>query len=367
MRRTPALQAALFAVALLFTLRADAAADARRARPLVGVKIYDYRGDVRRLFADFEDLGLDTLFVSEALAADQGFRSLARQRRMAVFVIQPVFHDADELKKTPELFAITNAGTPAREDWVAFVCPSREEYRRRKAESIAKMVARLEPDGVSVDFIRFFAYWEMIRPERTSDSIPNTCFCQSCLDRFSRDTGLRLPRNVATPQQAARWIEDRHLAEWTGWKCRVISSMVDDIVRGVRAARPGIRVNLHAVPWRRDDFGGALRRVVGQDIPALSRKVDYVSPMCYSAMLQREPDWIASVVRDFASQSSAPILPSIQVREHYPDDRRLDAAGFEACLRSALAPPSAGVVFWSWDLIEKSPETRAVIKRQFNP
>jgi hypothetical protein len=357
----------LFTVGLLAAPKAEPASTADPTRPVVGVKIYERHGDAQRLFAGFQDLGFNTLFVSESLASDSEFRTQARQRGMAVFVIQPVFFDAEELQRRPELFAITDAGAPARDDWVAFVCPSREEYRRRRAEAIANAAARLEPDGISLDFIRFFAYWEMIRPERAASSIPNTCFCRTCLDRFSRETGLSLPGDATTPQQAAAWIEARHLESWTEWKCRIISSMVEDVVRRVHAARPGTRVNLHAVPWRRDDFGGASRKVVGQDIPVLSRMADYVSPMCYSAMLQREPSWIASVVKDFASQSSAPILPSIQVKEYYPGDQRLDAARFEACLRSALERPSAGVVFWSWDLIEKAPESRLVIKRRFNP
>lgn len=369
---TRKLRAVLLGVILGAALHVPALAqpggDERPSRPLrIGVKIYERHGDVGRLFADFAELGFNTLFVSEALAGDEEFRDRARRNGMAVFVIQPVFQDPDELKQKPELFALTNAGTPARDDWVAFVCPTREEYRRRRAETIARTVSRLAPDGISLDFIRYFAYWESVHPERTYESIPRTCYCPTCLERFSRETGVSLPTAVRTPAQAAAWIEAGHLEAWTRWKCQVISSMVEDVTRRVRAARPGLQVNLHAVPWRREDFGGALRKVVGQDIPALSRMTDYVSPMCYSAMLRREPAWIASVVKDFAGQSSSPILPSIQVKEYYPGDRTLDAAEFEACLRAALEPPSAGVVFWSWDLIEKAPENRRVIKRLLNP
>ena len=61
------------------------------------------------------------------------------------------------------------------------------------------------------------------------------------------------------------------------------------------------------------------------------------------------------------------MLPSIQVKEYYPGDRELHAAESEACLRAALEPPSVGVVFWSWDLIEKAPENRRVIKHLLNP
>jgi hypothetical protein len=355
-RRSFLVQVPLLAAAA----RALAAASSSQER-IVGVKIYEHAGDRQSLFDDFEALGFNTLLISEALASDDEFRAQARRRRMAVFVIEPVFYDPDAVKKDPDLFAVTGAGRQAQDGWVAFVCPTRDEFRNRKAEAIATAVARLEPDGVSLDFIRYFAYWESIGPERSYASIPNTCYCPRCLERFSLDTGVTLPRSMATPQQAAAWIEAGPVDVWATWKCRVIASMAEDVVRRVKAARPGVRVNLHAVPWRRDDFGGAIRKVVGQDFAALSRMTDYLSPMCYSAMLKRDPAWVHSVVEDLAATASCPILPSIQVGEYYPGDRPLGATDFEACLDAALLPPSAGVVFWSWALIEKTPASRRVI------
>jgi hypothetical protein len=196
----------------------------------------------------------------------------------------------------------------------------------------------MEPDGLSLDFIRFFAYWEMIHPDRSYVSIPDTCYCWNCLERFSRDTGITVPSTIRTPEQAAAWIAAHEVEKWTDWKCRLIASMVQDIVGRVRKVRPGIRVNVHTVPWRQEDFGGALRKIVAQDVTAISQVTDYISPMCYSAMLQREPAWISSVVRDIGERTSCPIIPSIQVKESYPGDKRLNAADFEACLRAALQP-----------------------------
>jgi hypothetical protein len=157
------------------------------------------------------------------------------------------------------------------------------------------------------------------------------------------------------------------VSAWADWKRRLVTSMAEDIAGRARAARPGILINVHAVPWRRDDFGGARRKVVAQDPTALSRIADFLSPMCYSAMLHRNPEWIASVVKDLAAESSVPFLPSIQVKESYPGDLELGAADFEAALTCALEPPSAGVVLWSWDLIGKAPESKAAIKRRFGP
>lgn len=363
--RRSRLPAWLLGVALLLSPLALSGCRAERppAIPVVGVKIYEHQGDLGPLFASFEDLGINTLFVGEGLAANRDFRDLARRHRMPIFVILPVFYDSDELDNDPALAAVTRTGARAEEDWVAFVCPSRDDFRARKLDAVAKTVTELQPEGVSLDFIRFFAFWEMIRPDRTPASIPNTCFCPSCLAAFAAATGVALPDSAATPQAAAAWIEAEQLESWTAWKCGVITSWVDDLVRRVQQVRPGVLVNVHAVPWRRGDFGGAIRKVVGQDFAGISRLTDYLSPMCYSSMLHRDPAWIASVVQDLSSSASCPILPSIQVRPYYPGDLPISTAEFEACLSAAVAPPSRGVVFWSWPQLAQEPEKMQVIRR----
>jgi hypothetical protein len=138
--------------------------------------------------------------------------------------------------------------------------------------------------------------------------------------------------------------------------------MVEEIVREARAVDPALKINLHAVPWTRTDFGGAILRSAGQDFSSLSRFGDFLSPMCYAHMLERSPRWIHSVVVRLADESAAPILPSIQVGEAYRPGVPFTAAEFEQQLREALAPPSRGVVFWSWEALSKEPEKRRVVR-----
>ena len=52
--------------------------------------------------------------------------------------------------------------------------------------------------------------------------------------------------------------------------------MAEEIAETVRDVDPDILVNLHIVPWRRDDFDGAITRVAGQDSLALSEIADYL-------------------------------------------------------------------------------------------
>jgi hypothetical protein len=137
--------------------------------------------------------------------------------------------------------------------------------------------------------------------------------------------------------------------------------MARELAEGARKLKPGIKVNIHAVPWKKTDFGGAIKTIAGQDLAALASIAEYISPMCYHHMLLREPGWIHGVVEETASQTHGRILPSIQVGEAYIE-ARLSALEFKAALAEALKPPSQGVVFWSWDALAKDAEKRAIVR-----
>ncbi|PWB70919.1 MAG: hypothetical protein C3F15_13255 [Holophagae bacterium] len=331
-------------------------------RPIVGVKIYDFDGDLGRLFADWQELGITTVFAAEQLASREGFRELAKQAGIELYVIFPVLYAPEALAADPSLSAVTADGKPAKDDWVEFACPSREEFRQRRVDEAVDLVRRLRPDGLSIDFIRHFVFWEMVAPDADPAGLSDACYCPTCLRRFAATltAGSQLP--IDDPAAAAAWIRANAAADWVRFKQETISSLAWQIIQATKAFKSNLRVNLHVVPWRTGDFDGAIARIAGQDRATLGHLADYLSPMCYSHMLYRPPEWIASVVRDVAEAGDCPVLPSIQVASAYRDDV-LSAAELEACLRAALEPPSAGVVFWKWDDIAADPAKAEVIRR----
>ncbi|MHB8056006.1 MAG: glycoside hydrolase family 10 protein, partial [Candidatus Aminicenantales bacterium] len=288
-----------------------------KSEPIVGVKIYDVPGNMDQLFRAWASLGVNTALVSGTLLANADFRAAAKKNGVAVFVIFPTFQDPEELAKQPELAAITARGEPAREDWVQFVCPTKKEFRNRRIAQVKDWVGKYDPDGLSLDFIRFFVFWEMVYPERTPDSLPQTCFCPTCLEDFQKTENIKLPENLSGTAEASGWILKNHPAEWTDWKCRVITNMVKDLVAAAKAVKPDIKINVHTVPWRKGDFGGAIEAVAGQDIARIAGFVDYFSPMCYHHMVGRNPDWIHDVVQDVFDRGGRDVLPSIQVDKAY--------------------------------------------------
>jgi hypothetical protein len=331
-----------------------------RERPLTGVKIYDYDRRFQSLFETWQSLGIDTAFVSLDLAKNKEFMKLAKQFRITVFVILPTFYNPEALKKDPGLFAITGEGKPAKDDWVEFVCPTRRDYRKQHLEHVKKVVSQTQPDGISIDFIRYFVFWEMVYPGKKLNPLHNTCFCPHCLERMQQDLQFKIPATLKSVAGKAGWILKNHKAKWAAWKTGIITSMIKDIVTEAKKVKPGILTNVHIVPWRRTDFDNGIKLVAGQDIAAISPYADYLSPMCYAHMVKREPGWIHSVVKDMSGQTEKKILPSIQVKTAYREEA-LSPGVFKESLRESLKPPSGGVVFWNWKGVAGDPAKKRII------
>lgn len=324
----------------------------RKSDKIIGIKIYEYDKDFKSLVDKWKEMGINTAFVSINLAENIKFRQILKDNNIKVYVIFPVFYNPDLLHNDSTLYAITNKGKIAIDDWVEFVCPSRTAYRAMKVSEAAELVSRLEPDGLSIDFIRQFVFWEMIYPDRTAESIDMACFCDSCTGSFCRLENIAFPDTCLTGTHKANYLLTHHSDTWSNYRCDLIASMVQEIAAKVRDIQPGIKINVHIVPWRDSDFGGANIRVAAQDLQKIAPVVDYISPMCYSQMLKLDADWIASVVTSMDKKAPGKVLPSIQVYPYYIDDP-FTIEDFSECTEKASEDPSLGVVFFSWPLFEK--------------
>lgn len=322
---------------------------------LIGVKIYEHSGAYKLLFEQWKDLGINTGFCSQELISDGEFMKEARNHHISTFLIFPVFLNADTLVHSPDLAAINRDGEPAIEEWVEFVCPSREGYHRQVVEKARRMVRDHQPDGISIDFIRHFVYWEKVYPDCDPEALPISCFDSVCLDHFQKETGIRIPPSFKEVEEKSDWILDSHQEEWTRWRSQLITTMVEDVAIAVREEKPDILVNIHLVPWSKEDFEGGRMRVAGQDIVALSRHADLLSPMTYAHMVKQPPSWVHSITEDVFMNTTLPVIPSIQVGIAYLDNEfGLDE--FRETVEEALLPPSEGLILWSWERLIAEPE-----------
>jgi hypothetical protein len=328
---------------------------------IIGVKIYEYPGNKEELIKTWKATGINTVFASTALLSDSEFKKYTKENNIKTFVILPFFFDEEALSQDSALYAITSDGKPAKEDWVKFVCPSNENFINRKIQYIKKFVLENNPDGISLDFIRHFVYWEMVYPDTKPESLPNTCFDEKCISGFCKSLNITQPSDVKTAKEIYLWIQKNYFNQWVDYKCSLVTNTVKRIVEEVRKIKPGILVNLHIVPWRRTDYNGAIKNVAGQDIKALAEYADYISPMTYSHMVKREPSWIHSVAEDMNVYKSNKVLPSVQVGRTYTNDE-YPVSAFRECIMEALKAPSAGVVFWNWNALSEDKEKLKAVK-----
>lgn len=321
---------------------------------LIGAKIYENSGSHKLLFEQWNDLGINTGFCSQELISDREFMKKAREHNISTFVIFPVFFNAEVLAKSPDLSALNRDGEKAAEEWVEFVCPSREDYRKQMVEHARLIVREHQPDGISIDFIRHFVYWEKVYPDRDPASLPVSCFDSVCLNHFQAETDVSIPSELSSITDQADWILDNHEEAWTNWRCQLITSMARTIAEAAREEKPDILVNIHLVPWAKEDFAGAIKKVAGQDIKALAQISDYLSPMTYAHMVKQPPSWVHQITEDVFMQTGGAILPSIQVGKAYLETM-YDLEEFRETLEAALKAPSSGVVLWSWEHLIAEP------------
>jgi len=330
-------------------------------RALIGAKIYEHQGPYKLLFQQWNQMGINTGFCSEQLISDPEFMKEAREHQISTFVIFPVFQNPEAIAETPHLAAINRNGEAAAEEWVEFVCPSREDYRIQVIAHARRLVRDHQPDGISIDFIRHFVYWEKVYPDRDPAMLPVSCFDSVCLNHFQTESGISLPVELNSVAEKADWILENHNEAWTDWRCRLITTMVEDIAEAAREEKPDILVNIHLVPWAEEDFNGAIRKVAGQDLRALSALSDYLSPMTYAHMVKQSPAWVHGIVESIYQETGATVLPSIQVGKAYLETD-YDLEEFRQTMEAALEAPSAGVVIWSWDHLMAEPEKAKLFK-----
>ena len=351
----------LYLLSLIIVLCVLPACNSKEKQKIVGIKIYDYNGDYAALVSKWKDIGINTCFLSTSLADDKEFREILFENKITVYIIFPVFQNPEILRNDSSLYSIINDGTIAKDDWVRFVCPSRSSYRKDKTEELANLIRDLNPDGISIDFIRQFVYWEMIYPDRDPQSISTACYCDSCIFEFIREYGIRLPDTCMTTAGKALFLTNNYGERWDNFRCGLITSMVKELAEEARSIKPDIKINVHVVPWRENDFDGALIHVAAQDLGAIAPVADFVSPMCYSQMLKRDARWIADVIEDMDRRCKDKVLPSIQVFPEYIDDT-FTPDNFRECIEAAIKHPSLGVVFFSWPLFEKDSERMGIAK-----
>lgn len=146
----------------------------------------------------------------------------------------------------------------ATRDWL---CPAQLSNRKLLVGIVTELVSRYALDGVQFDLIRY--------PETHS------CFCPSC--RKSFELYLRRPLS-SWPASVMGSGDDRQA--WQAFRQDLINSLVAELAKAARDARPGIAISAAVYP----DLTSA-KTMVGQNWLLWLNKgwVDFICPMNYRA------------------------------------------------------------------------------------
>ena len=334
----------------------------RLTHRLIGVKVYTLDENYNKFVNDISEIGINTVFAGKELSKKNGFIKTLQNHGIKVFTIWPVFFNPDTLKSDSSLYAIDQYGNKADDDWVKFTCHSRKLLRKHIVNEIYSYVKKFKPNGISLDFIRHFVYWEKVYPNTNPDSLKQTCYCDSCIANFTKSQAIKFADSLKH-NEIVNLLNTKYNNAWINWRVQLITSMVEAIVKKIHLISPDIKINIHIVPWRTKDFKNAIIRIAGQDVAELSKYSDYISPMCYSFMVKQSPEWINSVVSDMHKVApGVSLVPSIQVKEEYLKDTLTDDE-FSENLTQALKKPSSGVIFYSWEALCNDKAKLAIVKK----
>jgi hypothetical protein len=269
-----------------------------------------------------------------------------------------VFFNQEHLERHPDDYTITSHGRRAVQEWLHFVCPSRESYRAAFLRDLRACLSRVSPEIVSFDFIRHFVVWEAVRLDGSPREIEDGCYCPVCLAAFAAHCGERID-----PSTAVARVRAELAGAWGDWKCLEIATFANQLLDEIRVLVPDARLSIKTVPWRESDLDGAIRRCAGQGVRALTRRVDVVSPMAFTHVLGQTPDWKRGLLHHVATHTGKPVLSYVQTEKLYrPEDITL--AQFEAEIVEALAPEWAGALFFEYVQLAANPERAAILRRR---
>jgi len=289
--------------------------------------------------AKLSDYGVNALFVhGSGLSDDIITRAAAEGAR--VFAEFPTLNGRGYVEKHPEAWPINEKGEQApAATWFMGACPTEPKFREFRAWQLGVLLDKFPVAGVFMDYVHWHAQFEDPNP-----TLPETCFCPSCLGKFQQDTGTSLPSGP-TPERARR-ILDNHDAAWRTWRCRQLVEWAQMLRRVIRTRKSEAVLGVYHCPWVDDDFNGARRRTLGIDIDMLVAELDVFSPMVYHAIMGRAVEWVGDNVAWWSQRlgGRAKLWPIVQALNK---PREVTPLEFNNALRLGASGAATGVMMFT--------------------
>ena len=300
---------------------------------MLGVKVYDSSFCTDRYLDCLQELGFNTVFLGRGALSREACENLTG-RGLFWNIVEPVFLVTEDEECT---LATKKDGSPAEDDWVRFACPTDYSHLNSVRKRIETDIATFNPPGISLDFLRFFQFWEMTEPLANPRNLPRTCYCDRC-------------------KRQAKTFGTEAL-----WRQALVTGTAIELSSLARACKNELRIGIHAVPWTRGLFDGARGEVIGQNFSSLATIADYLTPMAYHHMMHMPVSYISELLSDMKDEGCSHIVPSIQSKEAYRKDS-LPVKEFGKALELALQKPSEGVLIYKWEDLCQDKERMEIAK-----
>ncbi len=289
------------------------------------------------------DLGVNAVFVhSGAIQAEMMQR--ARAEGLKVYAEFATLNGKGYVDKHPEAHAIDETGQRVQAaTWFMGVCPTEPGFRQYRFDQLRELLTNYDLDGVWMDYVHWHAQFEEPEP-----ILPETCFCDHCLNRFSEAINTEIP-GEGIPEKAA-WILANQDKAWRDWRCRVILEWAVEMKAILRELRPQALLGLYHCPWDDAEFDGARRRILGLDYDLLRGTIDVFSPMVYHGRMGREPEWVEKNITWFCQRLGIrkDEYPKVwTIVQAYDDPAPITPQAFETVLRGGLAAQASGVMMFT--------------------
>ncbi len=357
-KRTPVLPPLLLAPLCALTLFAGSAFGEELKRP--NLKIRGIYGGIPYFSEEdkrpLEELGVNAIFLgSGSITAEKV--EYVKSQGVKFFAEFNTLHVASYLKDHPDAAPVGTDGSvsPPPHDWQG-ICPTHDAYRKHRMDAFRDLLVRFPLDGIWLDYHHAHASWERADPE-----MPDTCFCDRCLSRFTEDTGVYLPEG-SVEEKTGLLLGDLNQA-WVQWRCDVFTSWVREFRSIIDETRPGTLLGTFHNPWTDSDYEGARLKKLAIDLKAQAHYVDVFSPMPYHARFGHvtDPQWISRQVKwlgDYLGLTgqkgeAKKIWPIVQLSDW---GEKVSPDQVVQVLEEGTAPPASGVIIFAWGSLRKQHE-----------
>lgn len=302
------------------------------------------------------DLNVNAIFLHHGGITDS-FMLRAKAEKLKVYAEFATLNGEDYVEKHPEAWAIDKEGKKvSKADWFMGVCPTDTGFLNYRLDQLKTLLTKHQIDGVWLDYLHWHAQFEDPEP-----ILPETCFNGSCVNRFSRETGIKVTRG--TDNHRAAFILKHHEKRWRQWRAQVLADWVKQCKKVVKELRPEALLGIYHCPWNDVEFDSARYKILGLDYRLLEKETDVFSPMVYHKRMGKSPEWVKENIEWFSKKISREDVSIWPIVQAYNDPSPVSAKEFENVLRNGASGATTGIMMFTSNSVAEDSLKVQVMKK----